>query len=265
MLDFGLAKLKEDARLMAEAGMPTAALTGDGRIVGTVAYMSPEQAEGKPVDQRSDVFSLGVMLYEMATGVTTVHGRHADVDPLGDHEGLAATVTEAKRGLPRDFSRIVTRCLSKDVEDRYQSAKDVRNDLRALKNDLTSGELVPVSAVGETVAWRPCVRCRAGFCSGGRRSGDRVCRGGSRPARPDTSRRSAAAARPFDSISPHAANNDGHGRHGCHFRRRPVCGACIGKGRTAEPVAAAGGDDEQRRDRAVGGSALRRADVFTGR
>src|SRR5882672_5623915 len=74
VLDFGLAKLKEDARLVAEAGMPTGMLTGDGRIVGTVAYMSPEQAEGKPVDQRSDVFSLGVLLYEMATGARPFTG-----------------------------------------------------------------------------------------------------------------------------------------------------------------------------------------------
>src|SRR5688572_11940133 len=64
ILDFGLAKVEEEI-CVAEAAMPTAALTGDGRIVGTVAYMSPEQAAARPVDQRSDVFSLGVILYEM--------------------------------------------------------------------------------------------------------------------------------------------------------------------------------------------------------
>ena len=62
VLDFGLAKVKEEAQLAAEAGMPTAALTGEGRIVGTVAYMSPEQAEGKAVDPRSDVFSYGLTM-----------------------------------------------------------------------------------------------------------------------------------------------------------------------------------------------------------
>src|SRR5687767_5072896 len=74
VLDFGLAKIKEEVRANAETLMPTAALTGEGRIVGTVMYMSPEQAEGKPVDQRSDVFSLGIILYEMATGVRPFAG-----------------------------------------------------------------------------------------------------------------------------------------------------------------------------------------------
>ena len=145
VLDFGLAKLKEDARLVAEAGLPTAMLTGDGRIVGTVAYMSPEQAEGKPVDQRSDVFSLGVLLYEMATGVRPFTGDTHMSILSSIMRDTPRPVTEAKRGLPREFSRIITRCLSKDVEDRYQTAKDVRNDLRALKNDLTSGEIVPIT------------------------------------------------------------------------------------------------------------------------
>jgi len=166
VLDFGLAKLKEDARLMAEAGMPTAALTGDGRIVGTVAYMSPEQAEGKPVDQRSDVFSLGVMLYEMATGSRPFTGETQMSILSAILKDSPRPITDVKRGLPRDFSRIVTRCLSKDVEDRYQSAKDVRNDLRALKNDLTSGELVPVSTAGETVAIAPLRSVSRGFILG---------------------------------------------------------------------------------------------------
>ena len=74
VLDFGLAKIKEEAQVIADAVMPTAALTGEGRIVGTVMYMSPEQAEGKPVDPRSDVFSLGIILYEMATGVRPFGG-----------------------------------------------------------------------------------------------------------------------------------------------------------------------------------------------
>ena len=68
VLDFGLAKLAEGSSAGAQTDLPTALLTGEGRILGTVAYMSPEQAEGKTIDARSDLFSLGVVLYEMATG-----------------------------------------------------------------------------------------------------------------------------------------------------------------------------------------------------
>jgi eukaryotic-like serine/threonine-protein kinase len=202
VLDFGLAKLKEDARLVAEAGMPTGMLTGDGRIVGTVAYMSPEQAEGKPVDQRSDVFSLGVLLYEMATGVRPFTGDTQMSILSSIMKDSPRPVTEAKRSLPRDFSRIVMRCLSKDVEDRYQSAKDVRNDLRALKNDLTSGEVVPITASGDAPARAPIRSVSRGFFVGAAAAvlvvsvvAALVLR--SRLVAPPAS----AASRPFDAIS----------------------------------------------------------------
>jgi eukaryotic-like serine/threonine-protein kinase len=152
VLDFGLAKLKEDARFAAEAGMPTDMLTGDGRIVGTVSYMSPEQAEGRQVDQRSDVFSLGVLLYEMATGTRPFVG-DTQMSILSSIMKDAPTpLSGLNRALPRDFSRIVMRCLSKDPDDRYQTAKDLRNDLRVLKDDLTSGDIAITPASGESAA-----------------------------------------------------------------------------------------------------------------
>jgi eukaryotic-like serine/threonine-protein kinase len=140
ILDFGLAKIKEDLRAD-EPALPTAALTGEGRIVGTVNYMSPEQAEAKAVDQRSDVFSLGVILYEMATGVRPFEGDTQMSTLSSIIKDTPTPIGERRAGLPREFIKIVNRCLAKDPEDRYQSAKDLRNDLRALKNDLTSGEL----------------------------------------------------------------------------------------------------------------------------
>ncbi len=150
ILDFGLAKIKEDIR-GAEAAMPTALLTGEGRIVGTVAYMSPEQAEAKPVDQRSDVFSLGVILYEMATGVRPFQGDTQMSTLSAIIKDTPKPLAELRPGLPRDVAKIVNRCLAKDPEDRYQTAKDLRNDLRALKSDLASGEVQVADRSGDRV------------------------------------------------------------------------------------------------------------------
>ena len=142
VLDFGLAKLKEEQpSASAVTVLPTQSLTGEGRIIGTVAYMSPEQAEGRPVDYRSDIFSLGIVLYEMATGERPFRG-DTSVSVLSSIlKDTPRNVTEINRALPRDLARIIRRCLMKDSEERYQSAKDIRNDLQELKQSLDSGEL----------------------------------------------------------------------------------------------------------------------------
>jgi serine/threonine protein kinase len=142
VLDFGLAKLHDPAGFDGETGAETAtAGTGEGRILGTVAYMSPEQAEGKAVDPRSDVFSLGTILYEMATGERPFRGE-TGMSTIGSIlKDEPTPVTELNRSLPRHVGRIVRRCLAKDPDRRYQTALDLRNELEVLKAEIDSGEL----------------------------------------------------------------------------------------------------------------------------
>jgi eukaryotic-like serine/threonine-protein kinase len=142
VLDFGLAKL---VNAPADAsGMTTVAaapITGEGRILGTVAYMSPEQAEGKPIDARSDLFSLGVVLFEMATGQRPFTGDTNMSVISAILRDTPKSVSDLKAGLPPELGRIIRRALAKDPERRYQTAKDLRNDLEELKASLDSGEL----------------------------------------------------------------------------------------------------------------------------
>jgi TolB-like protein/tetratricopeptide (TPR) repeat protein len=140
VLDFGLAKLRDDPA--PDGATRTASdLTSEGRVVGTVAYMSPEQAQGKPVDARSDVFSLGVLLYELATGQRPFAGDTSASVISAILRDTPPAVTALRPELPRDVARIVTRALHKDPEHRYQTAKDLRNDLEELKTELDAGRL----------------------------------------------------------------------------------------------------------------------------
>ena len=142
VLDFGLAKLRE-AELAGSANdvtrMPTAELTGEGRIIGTVSYMSPEQAEGKPVDQRTDVFSLGVMLHEMTTGERPFKGDTNVSIISAILKDTPSSITDINPALPAGLARVIRKALAKDPSRRYQAAADLRNDLEELKQELDSG------------------------------------------------------------------------------------------------------------------------------
>ena len=139
VLDFGLAKVHGTERATAAddlTRLPThSALTGEGKILGTVAYMSPEQAEGKPVDPRSDIFSLGVVLHEMATGERPFKGDTNVSIISAILKDAPRPITDSNPKLPADLARIVRRCLAKDPDRRYQTAADLRNELEDLQQD----------------------------------------------------------------------------------------------------------------------------------
>jgi Tol biopolymer transport system component len=156
VLDFGLAKLHDPADTVEEATQaPTAAVeTEEGKILGTVAYMSPEQAEGKPIDSRTDIFSMGTILYEMATGERPFRG-DTKMSTIGSIlKDEPASVTESNRTLPRHLGRIIRRCLAKDPDRRYQTALDLRNELEELKAEIDSGELAPEGEGATPRLWR---------------------------------------------------------------------------------------------------------------
>jgi Tol biopolymer transport system component len=143
VLDFGLAKLAktedeaEDTQLMTQAGM----------ILGTVPYMSPEQVQAKPVDHRSDIFSLGILLYEMATGQRPFQGDNAASVISAVLKEQPAAVTQLKAELPNHLGRIVRRCLEKPPLRRYQSAREIQLELEGLESELrlAEGARIPVS------------------------------------------------------------------------------------------------------------------------
>ena len=141
ILDFGLAKLVRDRHstmetIGAEATtMVGAQLTSPGTAVGTVAYMSPEQARGDDLDARSDLFSLGAVLYEMATGKLPFEGKTSAVIFQGILSGAPVRPMDLNAAVPPKLDEIIEKALEKDVDLRYQTAAEMRGDLKRLKRD----------------------------------------------------------------------------------------------------------------------------------
>jgi len=152
VLDFGLAKLKEPPPgLEFEVMASEESLTAAGLVVGTLGYMSPEQAEGKKVDTRTDIFSTGSVLYEMVTGRRAFQG-DSKLSTLSailkvDPKPVSAVVPD----IPRDLEKIVARCLRKDPERRFQYMADVKVALEEVKEEWESGKLPNISTGGR---WR---------------------------------------------------------------------------------------------------------------
>ena len=137
VLDFGLAKMTPDSAPGADPDLTlTAGLTRAGQIFGTAAYMSPEQAQGRAVDPRSDLFSLGTLLYEMATGRRPFTGESQAAVISAILRDAPSAVSDVNRTLPVGLSRIVQRCLQKEPEKRYANAGEVRTALLALQESL---------------------------------------------------------------------------------------------------------------------------------
>jgi len=137
VLDFGLAKLSEQASPAVAAEAPTIQVrTGSGIVIGTAGYMSPEQARGLGVDSRSDIFSLGAVMYEMIAGRKPFQGDTPSDTLASILKTEPPPLSRVARGVPPELARIVTKALRKDREERYQVVKDLWLDLKALKQEL---------------------------------------------------------------------------------------------------------------------------------
>ncbi len=137
--DFGIAQI------------PTSEKTGDGTLLGSPRYMSPEQVQSKVVDGRSDVFSLGIVLYEMLTGHPPFTGDDLSTILYNIMNFEPAPPSSINEGVPEPFDRIVMRALSKRPAERYQSARDMAADLRALRG-VTPAEVQPINPAADSPA-----------------------------------------------------------------------------------------------------------------
>jgi serine/threonine protein kinase/tetratricopeptide (TPR) repeat protein len=137
VLDFGLAKVTSTSESDGHSELPTEAMTQEGMVLGTPHYMSPEQARGEVVDQRSDIFSLGIVLFEMATGTQPFQGQTAIELLSSVLRDTPSSICEIRPQLPRHLGGVVARCLEKDPQDRFQTAAEVHQALQSLANQGT--------------------------------------------------------------------------------------------------------------------------------
>jgi len=156
VLDFGLAKLTRPEMQMETIGATQDSpnpmqLTSPGATVGTISYMSPEQARGEELDRRTDLFSLGTVFYQMATGKLPFEGATSAVVFHAILQLDPHPISQLNPALPSKLQEIIDKLLEKDVDLRYQSAADLRGDLKRLKRDTESGRRPPVSGAGVMV------------------------------------------------------------------------------------------------------------------
>jgi len=152
ILDFGLAKVTAIPSNVREAGVTASStvtleehLTSPGKTLGTVAYMSPEQVRAKELDSRTDLFSFGAVLYEMATGALAFRGESLSVIFKAILDGTPTSAVRLNPDLPAELERIINKCLEKDRNLRYQHASEIRADLQRLKRDTDSRKLSAVT------------------------------------------------------------------------------------------------------------------------
>jgi serine/threonine protein kinase len=142
ILDFGLAKLAPKTGAAILSAMPTATdadkLTRPGTAIGTIVYMSPEQVRGEELDARTDLFSFGVVLYEMATGILPFQGDTAGVIAEAILNRQPVAPVRLNPAVPAELERIISKALDKDRALRYQNAADIQSDLQRLKRDLSA-------------------------------------------------------------------------------------------------------------------------------